>query len=114
MKNAAEKIESIIESENMNLEKVKKIQFFIEKMTHSHAYKPIMMKLIVSLYLRRQNCYNTMKQELNFPYSNTINNYPETIDSTGESRKWEKTINFAFSKLFNEKKTIKYMLIRYI
>ena len=62
LKNVAENLESIIESENRNLENVKRLQFFIEQMTHMHAYTPIMMKLTVSSYLRRQNCYNAMKQ----------------------------------------------------
>lgn len=62
LKNVTENLESIIESENRNLENVKGLQFFIEQMTHMHAYTPIMMKLTVSSYLRRQNCYNAMKQ----------------------------------------------------
>ena len=37
LKNTAENLEGITECENMNPEKVKMIQFLIEKMIHSHT-----------------------------------------------------------------------------
>ena len=58
LKNTADNLETIIESENMNLEEVKKIQFLIEQMTHNNAYASTTMKTAVSLYLRSRNCFN--------------------------------------------------------
>ena len=58
LKNTADNLETIIESENMNLEEVKKIQFLIEQMTHNNAYASTTMKTAVSLYIRNRNCFN--------------------------------------------------------
>ena len=58
----ADNLETIIESEIMNLEEVKKIQFLIEQMTHKNAYASAMMKTAVSLYLRSRNCFNGIEK----------------------------------------------------
>ena len=58
LKNTADNLETIIESENMNLEEVKKIQFLIEQMTHSNAYVSTTMKAVFFFYLRSRNCFN--------------------------------------------------------
>ena len=62
LKNTAGNLETIIESENMNLEEVKKIQFLIEQMTHNNAYASIRMETAVFLYLRSQNFFNGIEK----------------------------------------------------
>ena len=62
LKNTADNLETIIESENMNLEEVKKIQFLIEQMTHNNAYASIRMEKAVFLYLRSQNFFNGIEK----------------------------------------------------
>ena len=62
LKNTSDNLETIIESENMNLEEVKKTQFLIGQMTHNNAYASTTMKTAVSLYLRSRNCFSGIEK----------------------------------------------------
>ena len=66
-------------------------------MTHNYAYVPTLMKTAVSLYLKSQNCYSTMREYLNLPNPNTINNYFGDIDLPGELRECENIVKPVFS-----------------
>ena len=62
LKNTADHLEAIIESENMNLEEFKKIQFLIEQKTQGNAHVSTTIKTVVSLYLRNLNFFNGIKK----------------------------------------------------
>ena len=62
LKNTTDNLETIIVSENVNLEEVKKIQFLVKQMTRSNAYVSTTMKKVVPLYLRSRNCFNGIRK----------------------------------------------------
>ena len=64
LKNTVDNLQTIIESESMNPEEEKKVQFLIEQMIHSQAYAPTLLKTAVSLYQRSLNCYSAMREYL--------------------------------------------------
>lgn len=113
LKNTAENLEGITECENMNPEKVKMIQFLIEKMIHSHTlYKHWWKRL--SFYIKSRNFYNAMREYLTLSHPNNIKKYIGTIDSQGKLYEFENTIISVFRKLTKmNKNVVKYVLIKY-